>query len=66
MSLVRVMFALRHPACAAHLRCVHSEQQIIQFWQDAMRGHSAWQEAQAAATAAQHDQLRALLVRLMQ
>jgi serine/threonine protein kinase len=65
VSLVRGMFAIRHPAIAGQLRC-KPEAELQDFWGKVMGTHSAWQDAETAAKAACYDQVAALLERLMQ
>jgi serine/threonine protein kinase len=65
VSLVRGMFAIRHPAIAVQLRR-KPEAELQDFWGKVMGTHSAWQDAETAAKAACYDQVAALLERLMQ
>lgn len=65
VSLVRGMFAIRHPAIASELRRLH-EAEVQELWGKVMGTHRAWQDAETAAKAADYEEVAAMLERLMQ
>jgi hypothetical protein len=65
VSLVRGMFAVKHPAIAAQLS-LQGEQEVPGFWQRHMGTHAAWQAAEMAAAGTDYDQVAEALERLMQ
>lgn len=49
VSLVRCMFVIKHPACAAQLRWHNDPTSVTAFWGGVMSSHAAWKAAQDAA-----------------
>jgi serine/threonine protein kinase len=66
VSLVRSMFAIKHPSFAAQLWEVQDEQDILECWGRVMATHQAWQAAQAEAEQGSYEGLAIELTRLMQ
>ena len=66
VTLVRGMFALRHPTCALELSWQKGEAQLLQFWEQIMSSYPAWKSVQDAAVAERYDAVAAKLEVLMQ
>jgi serine/threonine protein kinase len=66
VTLVRGMFALRHPMCAVELSWQMEALEHKRFWEEIMAVYPAWKSVQDAAVAERYDAVAAELEVLMQ